>query len=293
MFFQIKFFFKALKNRKQNMKNFTLFLKIIIALHSQSVNAQLLDHLYLDELNNQACGTEEQAGVFSRFPVDNDTLRILVVFARFPNDTWDPPYPNHATQYWPNSVGTNLPSWATSIIKPNTQNIGTSNMTAFFRDASLNKFFVIGDVHPNLYIFHNNSTYYHSDSNRHIGFAVKELLQNLDNEIDYSLYDKFAPNDPINKRHPDGQVDFILVVFRFLLGTESGTNSGVAALGGTSGNFGGGVTQITLDGKVITAESCFDNGSGAISTQRTPWTYNINNHELAHYIWGGHRNELG
>ena len=256
--------------------------------------AQISDDVYFNELNNQVCGTSDQVPVvtFPRFPVDNDTLRILVVFARYPDDTWDPPPPNHATQYWPNSLGTNKPTWATSIIKQNTQNIGTTNMTAFFRDASLNKLFVIGDVYPDLYIFKNNSSYY-SSNGREIGSAVKELLENIDDNVDYSLYDKFAPNDPINKRHPDGQVDFIFIIFRFFLDTEPQTGSGVAALGGTAETFENGIDSINLDGVGITAYSCFGNGSGAISTQRTPWTYNTNCHELGHYIWGGHRNYLG
>lgn len=256
--------------------------------------AQPSEQIYFNELQSQDCGTEAASGnSFPFFPVEHDTMKILVVFARYPDDTWDPSPPNQATQYWPNSLGTNKPTWADQVIRPNTISIGTTNITAFFRDASFNKFFVIGDVYRHLYIFENNSTYYSFTNGRHVGYAVKELLTNIKDSVDYTLYDKFAPNDPTNKRHPDGQVDFILIVFRFFLSSETGTGSGVAALGGTAGNFGTGITQITLDGVNITSESCFGNGSGAISTQRTPWNYNVSCHEIGHYLLGGHRNAMG
>ena len=147
-------------------------------------------------------------------------------------------------------------------------------------------------MYNQLYTFQNNSTYYHPNNGKHIGYAVRECLENLDPYIDYSQYDKFDPEDfdnDNNLREPDGQVDFVLVVFRFFLGTEPATGSGVASLGGTSGSFGT-TTSITLDGKLISSQYP---GSGAISTQRAPWMYNVHCHEFGHYILGGHRNHNG
>jgi M6 family metalloprotease-like protein len=162
-------------------------------------------------------------------------------------------------------------------------------MTHYYKEASMGKFWLIRDVYPNLYVFQNNHDYYLPSSGRHIGYATRELLENLDINIDYSLYDKFAPNDPVNRRHPDGQVDFILIVFRFLLNTEPTTGSGIAALGGSNYNFGS-TNQLVLDNKIISANHP---GSGAIATQLTPWGYNIACHELGHYIFGLHRNHMG
>lgn len=103
------------------------------------------------------------------------------MFAKFPDDTWDPSQPGaQATQYWPGNLGSQIPSWASGIIKPNTNNVGNSNITAYYRDASLGKYWVVGDVHPNLYVFQNNHDYYLPSSGRHIGYAVRELLENLD-----------------------------------------------------------------------------------------------------------------
>ncbi|MGV8017155.1 MAG: T9SS type A sorting domain-containing protein [Ignavibacteria bacterium] len=257
--------------------------------------AQWDEQDYISSLNNSICGTADGSfSGFPVFPVSNDTLRVLVVFAKYSDDTWDP-NPGQATLYWPGNLGNEKPDWSDQIIKPNTINIGNSNITAFYRDASLGHFFVIGDVYPSLYVFQNPSSYYHPDSGRHIGYAVGELLTNIGPNVDWSLYDKFAPNDPVNKRHPDGQIDCIMVIFRFLMGTEPQTGSGVAALGGTSESFGSYGTSITLGAsrKYATSYDCFHNGSGLISQMLTPWGYNIACHELGHYLIGYHRCNMG
>lgn len=214
------------------------------------------------------------------------------MFAKFPDDNWMCPE-GQATQYWQGDVWTK-PYWANDIIKSNTSNIGTSNMTAYYRDASFGKLMVIGDVYEDLYIFNNPSTYYSPSSGRHVGYATKELLESIDSKVDYSLYDKFDPEDEDNDgeiREPDGKVDFVLIVFRFLMGTEPATGSGVAALGGTNANFGNGLYEITTDENMIIKAGY--PGSGAISTQLTPWGYHISVHELGHYLLGGHRNHMG
>ena len=228
------------------------------------------------------------------FPVDYDTLRVLVVYAKFSDDTWDPAAPGQATYYWPGNLGNQKPYWADQIIKPNTNNIGNSNITAYYRDASLGKFYVVGDVYPSLYVFQNNSTYYKTNG-RHIGWAIGELLNDIKDNVNWSLYDKFAPNDPVNKRHPDDQIDCIMVIFRFFMGTEPATNTGVAALGGTNQNFGPFGTSITLgrSKKFATATDCFNNGSGLIAQDLTPSNYNIACHELGHYLIGSHRYNMG
>lgn len=273
------------------MNNYLLFYIIIsYFLLNKITMAQFTENDYINEFNNKECGTPERTFSIPFFPVDYDTLKMLVVFAQYPDDNWNPNQydPNaQATLYWQN-IG--MPYWATGIISPNTLNVGNSNITAYFRDASLGKYWVIGDVYPNIYIFQNSSSYYHPSSGRHIGHAVRELLENLDPYIDFSQYDKFAPYDPFNKRHPDGVVDFILIVFRFFKGTEPATGSGVASLGGTNNNFGNEDFITTDEGLIIYAGYP---GSGAISTQLTPWGYNIHCHEFGHYILGGHRNHMG
>ena len=276
------------------ISNYTLLLINILLLNSL-LSAQFLEADYIAEFNNSTCGTTENLySSFPYFPVDNDTLRILVVFAKFPNDNWNSTEPgSQATQYWDGNLWTK-PYWANDIIKPNTSNIGNSNITAYYRDASFGKFMVIGDVYPDLYIFQHPSTYYHPDSNKHIGYATKELLLSIDRNVDFSLYDKFDPediDDDGNLREPDNRVDFVLIVFRFFKGTDPYTGSGFAALGGSNKKFDNINDEITTDENMIISADF--PGSGAIATQLTPWGYNISVHELGHYLFNWHRDHMG
>jgi len=268
---------------------------IVLILISSFSYSQYSEQDYINALNIQQCGTSDVSGSYiPAFPVDNDTLRVLVVYARYPDDTWDPGGTGQATNYWPGNLGNQKPYWSDDVIKSNTLNIGNSNITAYYRDASLGKFYVIGDVYPNLYIFQNNSEYYRTNG-RHIGWAVGELLTNIAPNVDWNLYDKFAPNDPVDKRHPDGQIDCIMVLFRFLMSTEPLTNSGIAGLGGSFANFGPYGTSIRVmpSKKIITSDLCWSYGSGLIAQMLYPWNYNIACHELGHYLVGEHRNNMG
>lgn len=236
------------------------------------------------------------SNVFTHFPMNNDTLRILVVYCKFPNCTWNPyPYGSGgATEYW-HTVNTTIykPNWADSIVCPNTTNIWPNSMTAYFRDVSFGKFFVIGDVYPDLYIFENPIDSYTVAKGKNIGYATKELLENIDPYVDYSQYDKFAPLHPTNQRQPDGVVDFILIIFRFnhTDRTDNGKSySGICGLGGLTNNFAGS-PYLLLDGKQINASVL---GSGALSTSLTPWDYWISIHEFLHYQFGlNHSKGLG
>lgn len=271
-----------------------IFSFLLLLLGNNIVLSQTSTSDYYNYLHS-GCETVDNntEGLFPYFPVDNDVLKILVIFAKFPDDTWDPSSPGQATYYWPGS-STTIPTWADNIIKPNLLSIGNDNMTAYSRDASGGKFHVIGDVYPDLYIYENNSSYYRSDSQKRMGYAVKEALLNLDKYIDYSEYDNYDPLDYNNNkdlREPDGYVDFVIVVNRFHLGIDPYSYSGIAALGGWDYRFGydngNPVYEIgTDDGVSIKAGYP---GSGAISQQLTPWGYSTHMHELGHYLWGGHR----
>ncbi|MBV6477657.1 MAG: hypothetical protein HGGPFJEG_00398 [Ignavibacteria bacterium] len=110
-----------------------------------------------------------------------------------------------------------MPSWADSIICPSTTNIWNRSLTGLYKDASFGNFWLIGDIYLHLYIFQEQVVFYSPDSLK-IGAAVKELLINLDDSINFAEYDKFDPfdlNNNDNKREPDGIVDFIFINFRF------------------------------------------------------------------------------
>lgn len=89
------------------------------------------------------------------FRMDNDTHKALVVFCNYPDEDFDIPGTVYL-QYWPGSSHLTMPSWADSVICPTTTNVWDKSLTAYFRDASRGKFWLIGDVYPELYVFEHN-----------------------------------------------------------------------------------------------------------------------------------------
>jgi len=240
------------------------------------------------------CGSENESTLSEPFfPHNGDTLKVLVVFCNFPNGNYERPG-SSICDYWPASNYLQKPSWADSIICPTTTNVWNRSLTGLYRDASRGSFWLIGDVYPDLYVFENEINYY-SNSSRKIGFAVRELLENIDSDVNYADYDKFDPNDldhDNNKREPDGIVDFIFINFRFnnTGSIDPSSYTGIDALGGRDNRFGSGVSEITLDNKRILATFP---GSGCLYEMNTPWDLGIPSHEFGqHYTYGGIHNTI-
>ncbi|MBS1551402.1 MAG: T9SS type A sorting domain-containing protein [Bacteroidetes bacterium] len=280
----------------------SIFTILFLNLNLSSVIPQELNVNF--NATNLFCGMNEELTSIGQcdssyslpfFPIDEDTLRALVVFCNFAADSGGSFDISGSSllQYWPGSQAEVKPTWADSIICPTTTNVWDRSLTGYFRDASQGKFWLIGDVYPDLYIFQRSIAYY-ANSSRGIGFAVKELLENINSNVNYSNYDKFDPydfNHNDNRREPDGIVDFIFINFRFTNAhtIDLGSYTGIALLGGLRSNFGSGVSEITLDGKRIFA--CFP-GSGCIYEMQNPWTLGIPIHEFAeHYSYGGGHSE--
>lgn len=251
---------------------------------------------YISNAPNLFCGMDNSSSIqFPYFPHNGDTLKALVVFCNFPDGNFEITG-SSICDYWPASNYLVKPSWADSIICPTTTNVWNRSLTGLFKESSLGSFWLIGDVYPHLYVFEHNIDYY-NNSSRKIGFAVKELLQNIDDSVNFAEYDKFDPEDIDNDNNlhePDGVVDFIFINFRF---TNSGTidspsYSGIADLGGRGGRFGAGVYDITLDNTKIKAGFP---GSGCIYEMNTPWDIGIPAHEFGeHYTYGdGHSTIMG
>jgi M6 family metalloprotease-like protein len=243
-------------------------------------------------VDNFYCPVLETAGGcwvrFPYFPSNNVTLKALVVFCNYPDEFFDPPGTVYC-QYWPGSNHLEKPRWADNVICPTSTSVWENSLTDYFQTASQGRFNLIGDVYPELYVFEHNREYYKNNGG-YIGMAVKELLENIDESVDFSEYDNLDPEDcdnDSNREEPDGRVDFIFIMTRFNNGGYiEGTSdyTGVAALGGKKQLFGPNLNQITLDGVVIDSRypKC-----GAISDMRSPWELGIPIHEFGeHYFWG-------
>jgi hypothetical protein len=146
-----------------------LFLLILMIIFNSNAYSQL-DNM---QFPNRVCGMNPQIPLtdtyqYPFFPLNNDTLHTFVVFCNFPSPSGDFDIPNTCLlQYWPGNNAQTMPSWADDVICPNTNNIWNPSLTGYFRDASMGRFYLTGDVYPELYVFQNQVSYYaSSDKNR-------------------------------------------------------------------------------------------------------------------------------
>jgi hypothetical protein len=130
------------------------------------------------------------------------TLKVLVVFARFKNDT-------EQHDWWP--VGGNPSGWDT-YIDPNTQTGSTHliNLTNYYKTMSHNTFTVIGKA---VSVEAPNTRSYYG-SNRFL--ATKEVLQQkVDTSINFAAFDSWTFDSSFyHTNQPDGTVDMIVMVWR-------------------------------------------------------------------------------
>lgn len=132
------------------------------------------------------------------------TLRVLIVFASFPDD--ETPHP-----YWP---AHNPPLFMQEFIDADTTTHSQSpfNLTNYFNQMSLGQLHLVGDA-----IWIESSHSRQEYLNGSFGRANTDLLRERgDSLIDFSLYDswtRLADYDHVNV--PDGLVDMIVMVWRF------------------------------------------------------------------------------
>jgi M6 family metalloprotease-like protein len=157
------------------------------------------------------CGTTQHTGVAAPsaetggiYLTAGGVLRILIVFASFPDDeTPHPCWPAHQP-----------PLFMNEFIDADTsvRSTGPFNLTHYFRQMSLGRFHVIGET-----IWtesrYSQETYRLSGSYGHANMDI--LPDRVDSLVDFSLYDNWtrrAEYDHVNV--PDGVVDMIIMVWR-------------------------------------------------------------------------------
>ncbi len=158
----------------------------------------------------RACGTylsgmtaKVADDVGGRHITARGTLRILLVFASFPDDSTPNPY-------WPVRQS---PLSMTGFLDPDTltASAGSFNLTNYFRQMSLGQFHLIGDA---IWVeSHHSKTEY---ANGAYGRANTDVLVGqVDSLIDFRLYDAWTNSaDYTNSNEPDGLVDMIVMVWR-------------------------------------------------------------------------------
>ena len=202
----------------------------------------------------------------------NGTLRVLIVFASFPDD--ETPHP-----YWP---AHNPPLFMQQFIDPDTSMHSQApyNLTNYFNQMSLGQFHLVGEA---IWVetAHSQEEY----RNGSYGRANWSILQErVDSMVDFTLYDQWTKDaNYLHRNVPDGLVDMVIMVWR----TNIWEYLGEASLGYKPGFF--------VDGKRIEMgfPERFDFPLGSGVTCKYPYTdtplqvMQTMVHELGHWLLGG------
>ncbi len=212
---------------------------------------------------------DENGGIYM---TSGGTLRVLVVFASFPDDETLHPY-------WP---AHNPPLFMQDFIDPDTTTHSQSpfNLTNYFHQMSLGQFHVVGEA-----IWVESSHSKQEYLNGSFGRANTDLLRERgDSLIDFSGFDswtRLANYSHVNV--PDGLVDMIVMVWRFNVFEFLGE----ASLGYKPGFFVDGKriemgfpTSIQFPiGSGVTCQYIYSDGPHQVMQTMV--------HELGHWLLGG------
>lgn len=133
------------------------------------------------------------------------TIRVLFVFAQFPDDNHDISNPTWVKGQAP----TNMQSWVDQSWSANPTQ---GSMTHYFNEMSFNKLKFIGKT-VSVITPHTRQWYLNNSKNR--GFIHKEIIQQLDQTWDFAQFDNWDYEGDYNHiNRPDGIVDMIFMVWR-------------------------------------------------------------------------------
>ena len=230
---------------------------------------------------------EEAQNILSSFPkkiiVKNKThipskgvLKALFIFVQFDDDK------NVKSKAWTYDT-LSLPSWAKTFVnKEPSRNFPVKNISQYYYEMSNGKFFLTGDVYPELVRPLYSQKHYKSVSE-----VNYEILKRLDNKIDYSKYDNWSKDRDGNfVREPDKKVDMIYMIYRNFSNRLFFNNgwTGIAHLYLTK--------KIKTNDGVTIAKGSLDRGSGIVirgGKNGAYWLKYVAAHELGHFFFGsGH-----
>ena len=143
------------------------------------------------------------------------TRSALVVFAQFADEAgWQ-----------------EVPSWAEGIFDPERP----GSFSHFYRTMSLDRLRIRGEVAPEVYPSHGAASTYLADDKAWSGkfrFFSREVLQQVDEDVDFSRFDNDGPDGIPDSGDDDGVVDAVFLNLHstprnFLVGSATG----IASLG--------------------------------------------------------------
>ncbi|MFA6233657.1 MAG: hypothetical protein WC824_05625 [Bacteroidota bacterium] len=236
------------------------------------------------------CGMREGTGAGLFKSIDNHggahlpadgTITGMVVFVQTLNDMGTDPN-------WP--LGS-MPTWASEY---------SQRLQRYFSDMSGGRMQLQLDVLPDLMMTRGTEdgyVYWHQN----YGSAIKEIIDSLDTNIDFSDYDRWDSEGRAYRLLPgaDGQVDLLIFIFRSITNSTFLPFSGVSDLGFAGYQFldgslarwvYGGSGQFN-DASASGLTVCRSPGSGTVIDQ--DFAFRVSIHEFGHKLFGeGHPAEL-
>ena len=197
------------------MKTITKFITLFVLLFSIQFYGQYSISIDIVEPSMPELASSEQPGgrMITSIAENGQYLRILIVFVQFKDDNW-----NTTWGEWPIPQPPNPPvppsGWMnTNIIDQLvSQNSTNQNLTHYFTVMSMGHYKVIGNTYHKV-TTNTRDEYIIMDYDR--GDINRQILQELDGSIDYSIYDKWNKIGEYNHAWgADGEVDMIWMVYR-------------------------------------------------------------------------------
>ena len=116
-------------------------------------------------------------------------IHALTIFAHFADER---------------GLGREVPSFAAGIFAEQ-----PGSLTHFYREMSRGQFTLTGEVLPRWYAAHSNADVYAESG---FGRFAREVIQAVDDDVDFGRYDNDGPDGVANSGDDDGYVDFIFIV---------------------------------------------------------------------------------
>ena len=206
----------------------------------------------------------------------NGKTKALVVFVQFADDRLEgDPCLDH--RLWKDTRRRNrIPGYAEGLISSNDEGpFDPFSITHYFHEMSNGALTFYGDVFPRVIHSDLPTKSYHRGPKSGYGYLIKEVMEKIDDEVDFREYDK----NPC-----DGVIDQIIIVIRR---DPAATFTGVANLFGADKVAGRPRDKMELDGVTMDWSS-----SGSILIHHRPgnvhppaYMVRLLAHEFGHHLW--------
>ncbi|MCC7445756.1 MAG: T9SS type A sorting domain-containing protein [Saprospiraceae bacterium] len=220
------------------------------------------------------------------------TIRVLFVFAQFPDDKHD----TTNSTWIKGQAPTNMQGW---VDQSWSSNPTQGSMTHYFNEMSFNKLKFIGKT---VSVVTPQTRAWYLANSKSRGYIHKEIIQQLDQTWDFAQFDNWDFEGNYNHiNRPDGIVDMIFMVWRNIANEFSSDSSKTIYQKLDMGRYGDlGGSQFTVDNGLRTIKTGFwpsGNTPGGSGVTLCDWfienMFRFSIHEYGHYLQGGNDQHVG